>query len=514
MTYPMTKRRSVVEEIRRLEEIRGGVVPTAVVNDVANELGCAPATLWRWIADDRAGAVEPPLRGGHLRDLTDDHIQVIFTYCGDIAKAKRELDKTDVEIAAMSEATFRRRWDRVDPAVRAMAEGGATALLNKQIRILYSAKERNEVWHIDHQEIPIWVLPRGHSATPVKPWMTTIIDDSTRRIMATLLTVVRPTAEMVTVALADAMRIKHIPGTAHRVGGVPQTLHSDNGGEFKAVQYTEALARLGVSRKVSQPYLKHQNGKVERVQRTFQDELIKSLPGYSQAPQTLKRKDLFGRDTQLLSEDALAVYIDEWVDSYNAERPHGSLGGKTPDEVWCAQETPLRTLDPEALRLAMLLADRPAYKVHAAGVSFRGQYFTAPDLATNGMVGREVQVRYMPTDESFIEVFYDGEWMCTAVPHVNLTDEQREQIISAGKDQYTHARAYHAAAAERRRTMVFSDPDRLGVTGLARDDDLSASDDDYLNLSAEAAGADAPQPTEAEVDLTGATPGPDAKASS
>ena len=500
MTLPAALRSVIVSDMLALQELRGGTVPAAVVAGYADEVGCYPSTVYRWLADARFGSDEPDGRRRHINQLEDSHIEVVFSHFGDVRNGKRELNGIDPVIASMSESTFRRRWLAVDPAIRAMAKEGATGLLRMQMKVLYTADARNDIWHMDHQELPVWVLPRGHTVNPVKPWLTTVEDDATRRIMATLLTVERPSAEHVAVVLADAMRTKTITGTDQAVGGVPVIVHSDNGGEFKSNHYKTALLRLGITRKLSFPYMKHQNGKVERVQKTMQDELIKGLPGHSAAPKTLKLRDLFGLDAPLLDEDALVVLVDEWVDCYNNERPHQSLGGLTPDQAWCQQDNPLREAELETLRLALLASDRASYKVQPVGVSFNNRYYTAPEFATRGLVGRQVQVRYMPSDDSFIEVFADGKWVCTALLHADLTDEQRDEIKEATRDQYTRARAYHAAAAERRKTLAAAGQNGLPAAPSVEDDtELGASDEDFLRLvDPSASNTDDPQDTPGE----------------
>lgn len=251
MAYDPALRRSVVTDLRRIETLRGDV-PRCLVEELASDIGAHPSTLWRWLQTDRHHIHHPNSRPRRHPDLTEEHITVVFQHLGNLKAAKAALDATHPEIAAMSESTFRRRWQRIDPAIRAMATQGATGVLDNQIRILHTADERNRIWHLDHQELPVWVLPRGHTTSPVKPWLTTIIDDATRRIMSVLLTVERPGTEHVVVALADGMRRRDL-GDGHWAGGVPEIVHSDNGGEFKAVQYRQALTRLGVTRKTTPP---------------------------------------------------------------------------------------------------------------------------------------------------------------------------------------------------------------------------------------------------------------------
>jgi hypothetical protein len=76
----------------------------------------------------------------------------------------------------MSESTFRRRWKKWIRRFGRWQEG-ADGLLRNQLRMIFNAERRNQIWHIDSMECPVRVLPAGHTTGWTKPWMVTIIDD-------------------------------------------------------------------------------------------------------------------------------------------------------------------------------------------------------------------------------------------------------------------------------------------------------------------------------------------------
>lgn len=102
----------------------------------------------------------------------------------------------------------------------------------------------------------------------------------------------------------------------------PQSTLTDNGRVFTArfgngknkFEYT--LADLGILQKNSSPNYPQTHGKVERFQQTLKKWLAKQLPVH-----TL---------------DQLQTQIDTFRDYYNRQRPHRSLGRKTPDERYSA----------------------------------------------------------------------------------------------------------------------------------------------------------------------------------
>ena len=133
MAYDPALRRSVVTDLRRIETLRGDV-PRCLVEELASDIGAHPSTLWRWLQTDRHHIHHPNSRPRRHPDLTEEHITVVFQHLGNLKAAKAAVDATHPEIAAMSESTFRRRWQRIDPAIRAMATQGATGVLDNQIR--------------------------------------------------------------------------------------------------------------------------------------------------------------------------------------------------------------------------------------------------------------------------------------------------------------------------------------------------------------------------------------------
>lgn len=480
MTYDGALRRSVIDELLEVRRLNGSI-PEWLVAAVAEGAGVNRSTVWRWVRSALGGVEADVSRTLHVTELSDEHIDVVFENVGNLSMAKKYLDKEFPEIEAMSLSTFRRLWKKVDPAIRAMAAGGADALLARQLRLIFTTTARNRIWHIDAMECPIWVIPDGAGSEPVKPWLITVQDDCSRRIMAVVLTLERPKSSDVVVAVADAMRIKYLSVDHERVGGIPEVIHTDNGAEFKNDLVTKGLARLGVIRKFSYPYRKYLNGKVERVQLTMQRELFARLPGYSQGPRSISRKDLFGLDEATIGELALLEYIFDWVDEYNSERPHSSLGGRTPNQVWCENTAPIRAAHPEAIRLSMLKAEKPR-KVAQQGVFFDNCYYMAPELSR--VVGHTVEVRHMPHDDSFVEVFFQDSWLCTAYPHADLTDEDRRRMSERNREQYSDARAHATRAAERRRALAAGSPGDLIVTTTDRADanGLYGGDEDYLEL--------------------------------
>jgi hypothetical protein len=79
-----------------------------------------------------------------------------------------------------------------------------------------------------------------------------------------------------------------------------------------------------------------------------------------------------------LSLPQLQTRVREFIDAYNHEHRHASLGGMTPAEKWATSATPLEVVEPERLRW-MLMADETR-KVEKDGIHFETVTFIAPAL--------------------------------------------------------------------------------------------------------------------------------------
>jgi putative transposase len=70
-------------------------------------------------------------------------------------------------------------------------------------------------------------------------------------------------------------------------------------------------------------------------------------------------------------------------------------------------------------------------------------------------VGQVVEVRWMPHDLRTIEVFYAGQWLCTARPQGVLTAEERDQMLERRRqDALELARRQRRARQQARRRLA------------------------------------------------------------
>jgi len=104
-----------------------------------------------------------------------------------------------------------------------------------------------------------------------------------------------------------------------------QRIQTDRGGEFFGTKFQLALMEEKIKFRPIRPYSPHLNGKVERSQRTDWMEFYATVD---------------------VGSPELPAQLKQWQQFYNEERPHGGIGGQTPQSQWC--------------RLADRVADREA----------------------------------------------------------------------------------------------------------------------------------------------------------
>jgi putative transposase len=316
--------------------------------------------------------------------------------------------------------TLQRAFAReLSPGERAATVEGTEGWRRHQVYLRWEATARNARWEADHKELPVLVTPpRGVRAC--KPWVTLFLDCYSRLIMGWALSLY-PNSATVLAALRRGLVVDPDRGP---FGGVPVALVPDNGLEFATTALAKVCATLGIKLEPTDSYAPHQKGKLEQANLTLDQEFLCGLPFYTEGPRAVDGR-LFGPDAPPM---ALGLFVDrfaQWVIEYNTERAHSALGGQTPLQRWNADASRVRQVPEEQLRW-LLLADKTR-TINKDGIHFDGVTFIAGEL--NGLVGEQVQVRYTPHDLRKIEVFQRDQWLCTAYPQGQLSEEERAAVL-------------------------------------------------------------------------------------
>lgn len=167
--------------------------------------------------------------------------------------------------------------------------------LPKRVRVpLYVPKYPDTVWSADFVSDALFNSRRFRTFN--------VVDDFNRQAMHIEIDTSITSTRLVRVF--EQLRVQH---------GLPQVLRTDNGPEFLGEAFTSWAKSVGMAIRYIQPGKPNQNAFIERFNRTYRDELL--------------NQHLFAT----LEDVREATY--EWMIEYNEERPHDSLGDRTPMEA-------------------------------------------------------------------------------------------------------------------------------------------------------------------------------------
>jgi putative transposase len=200
---------------------------------------------------------------------------------------------------------------------------------------IVTANRPNHVWHVDLTTVPIstgfwtpWIPNAFHQSWPFCWWVVVVLDHYSRRAMGFCLFRSRPTSAVVQ-AFLDR--------TIQQQDATPKYLISDKGVQFWCSGYKDWCQLRGILPRFGAVGQHGSIAVIERFIRTLKDE------GSRRRLVSQRRQDFRGQMT----------WFFQW---YNEMRPHMTLGGKTPNEVYHAR--------PPANQEARI-EPRPRWPVHA-----------------------------------------------------------------------------------------------------------------------------------------------------
>lgn len=351
-------------------------------------------------------------------EITDEHLALYFELGGEVTAVHRELTRRGE--SPPSVRTLQRAFAReLSPAMRADARDGVPGRRAYQVSMTRPDTHRNAYWEGDHVQLDVAVrVPRRKQ--PVYPWITWWLDDHSRAIMGWSISTIAPTSANVLHALADAIVVDTDRGP---FGGAPYTVRMDRGKEFKAAVVKKAMRAFGIVPEYLLPYHPQLKGKIERLNRTVNDEFSRGKPGWRRGAKRSDGKTY--RKMPLWTLDRLVAELGGWITQYNCERPHRGLDGRTPLEVFQACDAPLRLHDSTRVRqVAQAYVWRT---MQTDGIHFAGLVYWAPEF--NGLRGEKFRVGAMPHDRRVIDVFRGNAYLCSAEPVDMASEADREAAL-------------------------------------------------------------------------------------
>lgn len=209
--------------------------------------------------------------------------------------------------------------------------------------------------------------------------------------------------------------------------GVPTTVKTDNGSDFRAKATVKLFSALQIETRVSAAYDPSDKGMVERVIGTFQRDLA-TCPGFighSVADRkVIESRKAFAQRLGADAEDLFDVemdlpafqqWCDDWAETIYGTRTHSALGVSPMLRAaqWTGQVAAIANPDALNVLLAPLASGDGIRRVTASGVRVDGHHYQTGDV----MPGTDVLVRMDPSDMGRVWLFEpDGEtWLGEAI---------------------------------------------------------------------------------------------------
>ena len=361
--------------------------------------------------------------------------------------------------STMGYKTFERRVKEWDSAIRTCAKGGYRAMVKAQFFNIEHIPFKGYAYGSDHTLLPIQVIPR-RGTKPIWPWLTTVIDFRTRVALAYKLTDYCPKAEDSIDAIVEAIHGWDTPDGLH-VGGKPNFLRTDRGGDYISHLLSNNLINLDVERQFTQPYSSWQNGRTEALNGTIDEDFAPTMPGFhpgGEAEYTRRVLKTPIDAASLVTIDTLDRRLGDWFAEYNTTRVHSALNGLTPLEAWAAD--PHEVEQAEKASIVNAMTTRSTAKLQHYGIDARSTRYNNATLAVlraRGVV--DVELRYHEHRRDFVEVFVDGVHECTARRDGVQSEHDRLAVIAVreGQDRLAKLLSRHAdyerVVAERERLL-------------------------------------------------------------
>lgn len=435
-----TVKRRLLRERRRL-----GTFTVTSISTGAADLGIGVRTLWRWL---EIGG--PPTH--HRFELTERHLILIAVH----KRLKLAWKAAAKEGLAADYTTFWRAWQREPQAVRVGILKGVKAMRVEQVYGKYPHRQRNGVWQADHTKLPIWIRPKKGKA-PVRAWLTAFIDVGTKVVVSWAVTDRQPNAEVVIATLVDGIIGETLPDGTF-IGGKPRTSRFDRGADFQAKLVAAASKVLGIIPRPCDPFEPAQKPQVERLMGIVCFEFLPGLPGIGAVLDHRQKLAFRERPETLLTFDEFVAVIRARFAWYNSERPHTSLGGRTPFAAWRDETTPIELVAEDATELGIALIRREETRtVNQSGIHLGNVDYT--NAALTPYRRKKVQIGYVQHDPTFVWTYIDGKPICRAVPADHLSLEQVQALRKTRTREITTVRSIRLGATKMSEANGTRDPD-------------------------------------------------------
>ena len=468
------------DAVREFLKSRPGKMTAGDVALLATELEISRATAYRLIKLFRAGGTVMSLvdrkRGrpeGH-RVLDDQREEIIRTTISRYYLTRNRPTVSqlvrDVQTNSMSAGlkpphrrTIKARLEDIDLQKRAKRRGEDKIVKETQaVPGVFAASRPLQVVQVDHTKADIFVVDEETRQPIGRPWLTLAMDVCSRMVTGFYLTMDAPSRLSTSLCLLHSvfdksawLREREIT-EAWPVAGLPETLHVDNGADFRSRAFKRGCQDAGIAIEWRPPAEPRFGGHIERLIGTQMGKLH-LLPGttFSNA-QELGEYDSERHSALTLRELERYIALDI-VGSYH-QSIHSTLG-RPPIAVWKEHENeiPLR-LPQDRMRFWLTFLPEQERTLRPTGIHLFGlRYWSAALSADVGRSNRRLLVKYDPRDMARIFVrrpsgnFVEARYADLTLPSVTLHEAvaARRALLARGRQEINTRAIVGTAVAQR-----------------------------------------------------------------
>lgn len=209
--------------------------------------------------------------------------------------------------------------------------------------------------------------------------------------------------------------------------GIPEGMRTDNGADYVSDEIDSLMWDLEIIHEICIPFASEEKGTIERFFRTMSHGILNLLEGFighsvadrkaiesrkSFAQRIMKKDEVV--EVQMSADD-LQKKLDEWVEFYYEQSPHGGLNNKSPLEVWRAWDQPLRKLTNEHALDELMSEIGGTRTIGKKGIRYNNRFYIDPTGVMHEQVGTEVRIKLDEQDIGQIAVYTDDEFLGWAV---------------------------------------------------------------------------------------------------
>jgi putative transposase len=450
------------------------------VDRVASELGLSRATVYRMVERFRATrtvsgllAQRPGRRKGSRFLKPEQEALMHEVIEQDYLKLTRPPFSRVVEtirgrcrqagLAPPNWRTIKTRVLQIDTAVRARRRGDKELIqAATPVPDQYVAARALAVVQIDHTPVDVIVVDEQSRMPIGRPWITLAIDVMTRMVTGFYLSLDAPSRVSISLCLLHAvydktawLQDRGIEG-AWPVAGLPETLHADNGSDFRSHVFVRACRDHGIRTVWRNPGQPHYGGHIERLIGT-QMGAVHLLPG-STFSNPEQRGDYDSEKSARMTLRELERWIGWEIVGHYHQRIHSNLL-RPPLAVWREQEEKLNLrlpVDPMKFWISFLPEEERVLRrdgIHFCNIRYWSDALSA-DL---GKSNAKVLIKYDPRDLSRIFVrrpsgrFVEARYRNLSWPAITLWEQKAavRHLRAQGRNEIDEGMIFNATIRQR-----------------------------------------------------------------